>query len=173
MFYKRKIASKVCVMLFLTMCVFTKQIYAAEEIFENWTVGSSKNPITDAVTVIAQTDEMNGANGVYLAVGCQASTAAFLYGLGGYMGGGVNDVVQIRYRFDDKPASPNVDWPLSRNNRNVTILGAQAASFASQLRTGSTLVISATDPTDGEVRTHYFSLAGAVSAFENLDCLLF
>jgi len=156
-------------LLWLTSMVSLAQVQESETIGD-WQLNVSKDPLTDQISIRAVSHEVNGEQGVSLGLGCTGSDEfAFLYIIGGYMEG-IDKIIEGRYRVDDKSPSAMFLMALIRDTTTM-IIDQDAIALATAMLGAEKLLFRITDPSDGEIRDHYFGLKGAGETFEKLGCV--
>lgn len=89
--------------------------------------------------------------------------------LGKYYGGGRNNTVRVRYRFDNLPASKHQTWP-QIGNTAAFMSGRRAEEFTEAAKEASTVLIEAVDPQDGKSNRYRYDLDGLADGLRRLPC---
>ncbi len=141
-----------------------------------WTYGSSKDEMTDAVSVhISVTssptsDSRGRATSGTLVWRCGADNGQEVFVLlGAFFGGSSDDQVMVAYRFDSEPASAPVPWNQSTSNRGAFMPSEDIPAFTEHVRRSRRLVLRVTDPLDSEAVTYTFSLLGFTAAYRRIQ----
>jgi hypothetical protein len=89
----------------------------------------------------------------------------------GYMGGTRYNTVEVRYRFDETPATEPEDWMQTRDSRNAMPTDEIRRDILDRARVASRLVVRVVDPLDGEVKSSTFNLTGFQGLYQRLECV--
>lgn len=95
---------------------------------------------------------------------------ALIYELAGYMGGDRQDRVRVSYDVDDRGFVDSMMWNLLDSQRSAYMPRGEMAAFLRLSVAGQEVYFGVTDPLDGEVRVHGFSLSGFQNALSRLPC---
>jgi hypothetical protein len=87
---------------------------------------------------------------------------------GKFFGGDRNDQVRVRYRFDDRPSPEPTGWTMLSGNELAWMPVHLVDEFVATARASRTLLLSVTDPLDGETIVNSFSLDGFGAAFDRI-----
>lgn len=110
-------------------------------------------------------------NDASLTFGClDSGELVLIYDLAGYMGGDREDRVRVSYDVDDRGFVDSMMWNLLDSQRSAYMPRGYMAAFLRLALSGQEVYFGVTDPLDGEVRVHSFSLNGFRTALSRLSC---